>query len=82
MVLTVTGASWSDVQAITWRRVEGKDRTSALKEALASGTARVAPTADGFLLEIDSANLPEGEWLVALTLDNEDVVASPITVRR
>ena len=82
LLLTVTGASWNDVQAITWRRVEGKDRTSALKEALASGTARVVPTADGFFLEMDDANLPEGEWEVALTLDNEDVVSSPITMRR
>ncbi len=80
LLLTVTGASWNEVQAIIWRRVEGKDRTSALKEALASGTARVVPTADGFFLEMDAANLPEGE--VALTLDNEDVVSSPVTVRR
>lgn len=80
LVLTVTGAALSDVQAITWRRVEGKDRTLALREALASGTARVAPTADGFFLEIDDADLPEGDRLVALTLDNEDVVSSPITV--
>jgi hypothetical protein len=68
------------VQAITWRRVEGKDRTSVLREALSSGTARAAPTADGFFLEMDDADLPEGE--VALTLDTGAVVASPITVRR
>ena len=80
LLLTVTGVAWSDVQAITWRRVEGKDRTSALQEALASGTARVVPTADGFFLEMDAADFPEGE--VALTLDTGDVVASPITVRR
>jgi hypothetical protein len=80
LLLTVTGASWNDVQAITWRRVEGKDRTSVLREALSSGTARAAPTADGFFLEMDDADLPEGE--VALTLDTGAVVASPITVRR
>lgn len=82
LVLTVTGAAWSDVQAIIWRRVASKDRTSALREALSSGTARVTPAADGFLLEIDDADLPEGERLVALTLDTGAVVASPITVRR
>lgn len=80
LLLTVTGVAWNEVQAITWRRVEGKDRTSALKEALASGTARVVPTADGFFLEMDDADFPEGE--VALTLDTGDVVSSPVTVRR
>lgn len=78
LVLTVTGASWNEVQAITWRRVEGQDRTSVLQEALASGTARVAPTCDGFILEIEDAHLPEGTRWIALTLDSNAVVASPL----
>lgn len=81
LVLTVTGASWNEVQAITWRRMEGQDRTSALQEALANSTARIAPTVDGFILEIEDAHLPEGTREIVLTLDRNASVASPVLRR-
>jgi hypothetical protein len=80
LVMTVTGTAWHDVQAMAWRRMESQDRTSALQDALASGTARLTPTADGFVLEIDSADLAEiGEQRAALVLDTGTVLAAPIT---
>lgn len=79
LVMTVAGATWNDVRAIAWQRVEGKNHTAALRDALASGTARLTPAADGFLLEIDDADLPEtGESRVALVLDTGAVLAAPI----
>lgn len=80
LVMTVTGTAWNGVQTMTWRRIERQDRTSALQDALASGTARLTPTANGFLLEIDSADLAEtGEQRAALVLDTGAVLVAPIT---
>jgi hypothetical protein len=76
LVLTVTGAAWDDVQAITWQQMEAEDRTSAIRAALANGSAHLTFTADGFSLEMDDADWQAGE--VVLMLDHDAVLSTPI----
>lgn len=79
LVMTVAGAAWDEVQGISWSYFESQDRTEALGEALANGSARITPTADGFLLEIDDVDLLSvADSVATLTLDTGAVLSSPI----
>jgi len=83
LIMTVMGATWSDVKTITLQYVESYNHTSELQDALASGTAQITPIGDGFFLEIHDANtyLPEEEWFVALLLETGELVEAAV-VRR
>jgi hypothetical protein len=83
LIMTVMGATWSDVKTITLQYVESYNRTSELQDALASGTAQITSIGGGFFLEIHDANtyLPEGERFVALMLETGNVVEGAVVAR-
>jgi len=79
VVLAMAGASWEEVEAVTVQSVKGYDYTTVLREAILRGSTWVLPTADGFRLEIQDADLLEPSVTeVVLTLDTGDVVVAPI----